>query len=44
MIINVNYRNLQHGVNLSEDQVLSVAFKEYLFSLDDGSLSSKLIV
>jgi len=34
-IVNVNLRNSQLGENLSEDQVLSAALKEYFISLDD---------
>lgn len=40
IVQNINYRNQQHGANLSEDQALSVSFKEYLFSLDDQHIQS----
>lgn len=43
IVQNINYRSQHHGANLTEEQILSVSFKEYLFSLDDHHFQSKLL-
>lgn len=42
IIQSVKLRNSTHSGQLTEDQILAVSFKEYVFSLEEGQLSSKL--